>query len=49
MDEVAGSSPAWSTVSEFEIEGGGVVTKPSVQTIQKIAKSLGVPMEELLI
>ena len=27
---------------------GGVVTKPSVQTIQKIAKSLGVPMEELL-
>ncbi|MBI3335500.1 MAG: helix-turn-helix transcriptional regulator [Candidatus Portnoybacteria bacterium] len=27
---------------------GGVVTKPSVQTIQKIAKSLGVPMEELV-
>jgi transcriptional regulator with XRE-family HTH domain len=27
---------------------GGVVTKPSVQTIQKIAKSLGVAMEDLL-
>lgn len=27
---------------------GGVVTKPSVQTIQKIAEPLGVPMEELL-
>ncbi len=29
------------------IEGGGV-TKPSVQTIQKIAKSLGVPMEDMV-
>ena len=29
----------------YKIEGG-VVTKPSVQTIQKIAKSLGVPMEK---
>jgi transcriptional regulator with XRE-family HTH domain len=26
----------------------GTVNKPSVQTIQKIAKSLGVPMEDLL-
>ena len=35
----------YSTLTKIE---GGVVTKPSVQTIQKIAKSLGVPMEELL-
>ncbi|WP_419469887.1 hypothetical protein [Candidatus Kuenenia sp.] len=27
---------------------GDVVAKPSVQTIQKIARSLGVSMEELL-
>jgi len=27
---------------------GDIVTKLSVQTIQKIAKSLGIPMEELL-
>jgi transcriptional regulator with XRE-family HTH domain len=41
--KVLGSNP--STRTEIE---DGVVTKPSVQTIQKIAKSLGVPMEELL-
>ena len=35
----------YSTLTRIE---GGVVTKPSVQIIQKIAKSLGVPMEELL-
>lgn len=35
----------YSTLTKIE---GGVVTKPSVQTIQKIAKSLGVPIEELL-
>ena len=35
----------YSTLTKIE---GGVVTKPSVQTIQKIAKSLGVPMEEIL-
>ena len=35
----------YSTLTKIE---GGVVTKPSVQTIQKIAKSLGVSMEELL-
>jgi transcriptional regulator with XRE-family HTH domain len=35
----------YSTLTKIE---GGVVTKPSVQTIQKIAKSLGVPMEDLL-
>lgn len=31
----------------IKIEGGGV-TKPSVQTIQKIAKSLGISIVELL-
>ena len=35
----------YSTLTRIE---GGVVAKPSVQIIQKIAKSLGVPMEELL-
>jgi len=35
----------YSTLTKIE---GGVVTKPSVQTIQKVAESLGVPMEELL-
>ena len=36
----------YPTLTKIE---GGVVTKPSVQTIQKkIAKSLGVPMEELV-
>ena len=35
----------YSTHTKIESE---VVTKPSVQTIQKIAKSLGVAMEELL-
>ena len=35
----------YSTLTKIE---GGVVTKPRVKTIQKIAKSLGVPMEELL-
>ena len=35
----------YSTLTKIE---GGVVTKPSVQTIQKIAKSLGVSIEELL-
>ena len=35
----------YSTLTKID---GGVVAKPSVQTIQKIAKSLGVPMEELL-
>lgn len=35
----------YSTLTKIE---GGVVTKTSVQTIQKIAKSLGVPMDELL-
>ena len=35
----------YSTLTKIE---GGVVTRPSVQTIQKIVKSLGVPMEELL-
>ncbi len=34
----------YSALTKIE---GGVVTKPSVQTIQKIVKSLGVPMEEL--
>jgi transcriptional regulator with XRE-family HTH domain len=35
----------YSTLTKIE---GGVVTKPSVQTIHKIAKTLGVPIEELL-
>ena len=35
----------YSTLTKIE---GGDVTKPSAQTIQKIAKSLGVPMEDLL-
>ena len=35
----------YSTLTKIE---GGVVTKPSVQTIQKIAQSLGVLMEELV-
>ena len=35
----------YSTLAKIN---NGVVTKPSVQTIQKIAKSLGVPIEELL-
>ena len=35
----------YSTLTKIE---GGVVTKPSVQTIQEIAKSLDVPMEELV-
>lgn len=35
----------YSTLTKIEWD---VVTKPSVQTIQKIAKSLDVPMEELL-
>ena len=43
--KVTGSSPVESTKRNIE---GGVVTKASVQTIQKIAKSLGLPMEDLL-
>ena len=35
----------YSTLTKIE---GGVVTKPRFQTIQKIAKSLGVSIEELL-
>ncbi|PIP73967.1 MAG: hypothetical protein COW88_00120 [Candidatus Lloydbacteria bacterium CG22_combo_CG10-13_8_21_14_all_47_15] len=35
----------YSTLTKIE---GGVVTKPSVQTIAKIAKALGIQMEELL-
>jgi len=35
----------YSTLTKIE---GGVVTKPSVQTIAKIAKSLGVSIEDLL-
>ena len=35
----------YSTLAKID---GGVVTKPSVQTIAKIAKSLGVSMEELI-
>ncbi len=35
----------YSTLTKIE---GGVVTKPSVQTIAKIAKSLGVSVEELI-
>lgn len=35
----------YSTLTKIE---GEVVTKPSVQTIQKIAESLSVPIEELL-
>ena len=35
----------YSTLTKIE---GGVVTKPSVQTIAKIAQSLGVSMEELI-
>ncbi len=35
----------YSTLTKIE---GGVVTKPSVQTIQKIAKALDVTIEELL-
>jgi transcriptional regulator with XRE-family HTH domain len=35
----------YSTLTKLE---GGVVTKPSVQTIAKIAKALGVQMEELV-
>ena len=35
----------YSTLTKIE---GGVVTKPSVQTIVKIAKSLGVSVEDLL-
>ncbi|MDE2439284.1 MAG: helix-turn-helix transcriptional regulator [Patescibacteria group bacterium] len=35
----------YSTLTKIE---GGVVTKPSVQTIAKIAKSLGVSVEDLL-
>ena len=45
MEEASGSNPLWSTLTKIE---GGVVTKPSVQTIAKIAKSLGVSMEELI-
>lgn len=35
----------YSTLTKIE---GGVVTKPSVQTIAKIAKSLDVSVEDLL-
>jgi len=35
----------YSTLTKIE---GGVVTKPSVQTIAKIAQSLGVSVEDLL-
>jgi len=35
----------YSTLTKIEV---GVVTKPSVQTIAKITKSLGVSMKELL-
>ena len=35
----------YSTLTKIE---GGVVTKPSVQTIAKIAKSLGLSIEALL-
>ena len=35
----------YSTLTKIE---GGVVTKPSVQTIAKIAKALGVSIEDLL-
>ena len=35
----------YSTLTKIE---GGVVTKPGVQTIQKVAKSLGVSIGELL-
>jgi len=39
------ASIKYSTLTKIEV---GIVTKPSVQTIQKIAKSLGVSMEDLL-
>ena len=35
----------YSTLAKIE---GGFVTKPGVQMIAKIAKALGVPMEDLL-
>ena len=35
----------YSTLTKIE---GNVVTRPSVQTVAKIAESLGVQMEELL-
>jgi len=35
----------YSTLTKLE---GGVVTKPSVQTVAKIAKALGVSMEDLI-
>lgn len=44
-DLVKKTNIKYSTRTKIE---GGVVTKPSVQTIQKISKSLGVLMEELL-
>lgn len=48
---VPGSSPGvptsikYSTLTKIE---GGVVTKPSVQTMAKIAKALGVSIEDLI-
>jgi len=44
-DLVRKSGVKHTTLTKIE---SNVVVKPSVQTVAKIAKSLGVPMEELL-
>lgn len=44
-DLVKKANIKYSTLTKLE---GGVVTKPSIQTIAKIAKALNVQMEELV-
>ncbi len=44
-DLVRKSGVKHTTLTKIE---SGVVIKPSVQTVAKIAKALGVPMEDLL-
>ena len=44
-DLVRKSGVKYTTLTKIE---SNVVTKPSVQTVAKIAKALGVPIEELI-
>ena len=44
-DLVSKSGVKHTTLTKIE---SGVVVKPSVQTVAKIAKALGVPMEDLV-
>ncbi len=44
-DLVRKSSVKYTTLTKIE---SNVVVKPSVQTVAKIAKALGVPMEDLV-